>query len=818
MKTESAWPADPLWKGASVWLVVPALSFLLGQASGPLALPKAFFLLFLPLPLLFSWRRRKACAAVAVLAGVAFSLGYLRHNALLRPTFSPNHLRLVATGDGELYLEGRLYREPEILPRRSRWWVEVERVWYPTGAREVSGLLLLSLRQARREWYFGDRVRFAVSPRIPANSGNPVGFDYASYLARRQIYLTGFLDNDEKVELLARAGPGLWSTVEHMRRAIRGFIDRRFAPENGALLKALVIGDRSGLSPELSRSFTVAGVAHLLSISGLHVGMFGLVAFLLTRYLGSLSVAFLLRFNLLKVAATASCLAAIFYTAMAGAQVPTVRTAIMIGVYVLALLLDREEEILNSLCLAALIIALYWPGAVMEVSFQLSFLAVLFIIWGTRKFQEWWPDRRREGLPEERWPKLRRVALYLAVPLLATIGTGPMIAYHFGYLSLAGLFANPVVVPLVGFGVVPLGLLIGFLSLVAPALALPLVWLADPLLSLVIGIVGFFSRLPFAAIAVPVPNPYEVVLLYLLVFSLFGLRRGVASRVGAIAVCSLIFADAFYWARERWYREELRVTYLDVGQGDAAVVEFPGSRVLVVDAGGTVSGEFDTGEAILAPFLRSRKILRVDYVVVTHWRVDHYGGMRRIVEEFGPSEFWSAPGRGETARSAELEAAVKRSGVKARVLASGEPCRMIDQVEFCVLYPGDRARPSSLVLRLTWRKVSFLFAGDIERRDEKALLQGATDLASAVLKVPRHGSHGSSSEEFVAAVKPKLAIFSVGRRNRFGFPRDEVVSRYRAAGAGILRTDEDGSIVIETDGETVRYRTHRSGRRGDIKL
>lgn len=814
--------ADLLVKNPSIWLITPTLSLLFGQAVAAMSLPipHSTWILFLsPIFLLF-WRRRRIWALLGMVAGAAFSLGYIRHHQILYPDFPSNHLRSVMTEGSQLYLEGVLYQEPERLTRRSRWVVRCERIWHPTGAQEITGYLLIGLRHTRKDWRYGDRLRLWIRPLIPRAIENPGGFDYKSSLARRQIYATAFLENDEGVELLARGPPGLWSAVENLRREIRRFVEGHLSRENGALIKALVVGDMSGISKEIRAEFTAAGVNHVLSISGLHVGMLGLVVFFLVRSLGSFSTTLLLRWNLLKVATFFSFLAVLFYTALAGAMVPTVRSAIMIGVYELAVLLDREEELFASLAFAALLIGLAWPGVIMDISFQLSFLAVLFIVWGLQKIHEWLPARQRDELPQERnWLrlKLRPAGLYLAVPLLATVGTGPMVAHHFGHLSWAGFLANPIVVPLIGFAIVPLGLLLGFFSLVAPGLALPFVWLAEPLLSLAHGMVRFLSRLPQASIAVPIPNVIEVGLLYLLIFSFLLFRRSVSSVVILAGVSLTLVGDGVYWWHERWNRKELRITHLSVGHGDAAVVEFPGSKVLVIDAGGTTTGEFDTGESIVAPFLRSRKILKVHYLLVSHPRVDHYGGMETIVEEFAPSEFWSARSKGRTIRYQDLEEALERSSAKKIILASRDPCRDIEQLKLCVLHsPGDKGADSSVVLRLSFGRVNLLFAGDIERRDERLLLQNGADLSSAVLKVPRHGSLSSSTEEFVAAVRPRLAIFSVGQRNPFGLPRDEVISRYREVGSEILRTDQDGAIVIETDGVKVRYQTYGSGKKGEV--
>ena len=248
-------------------------------------------------------------------------------------------------------------------------------------------------------------------------------------------------------------------------------------------------------------------------------------------------------------------------------------------------------------------------------------------------------------------------------------------------------------------------------------------------------------------------------------------------------------------------------------------MELPRSKVLVIDAGGTALGDFDTGESIIGPFLRSRKILRVDYLFLSHPRVDHYGGMRSIAMEFAPAEFWSGPGKGKTTRFDDLEEALERSHVKRVSLSDQEPCRTIDDVKLCVLYPPPSGpEDTSVVLRLEFGKVQFLFAGDIDKREELFLQQKASALRSAVLKVPRHGSASSSTQEFVTAVRPSLAIISAGARNPSGLSRDEVAARYRKVGAEVLRTDEDGAIIVETDGSTIRYRGYKSGRKGVVSF
>ena len=283
----------------SNWLIILTLSLLAGQAMAalPFQVPFLFALLpLVPLPFLFSPSRR--WTAFLISAALLLSvIGYARHRNLLAPNFPPNHLRSVMKEDARLYLEGTLIQEPEKLPNRSRWILRFDRLWHPTGAEDITGDLLLTIRGVHREWRFGDRVRCWLQPRVPRDAGNPGGFDYATYLSRRNIYAVGFLDSDGEVELVARRTGGIGAAVEFLRRGMRRYIDQNFSHDNGALLKALVVGDMGGISKELRESFTAAGVNHVLSISGLHVSMLGLVVFWLIRFGCSFNSYLLLRFN-----------------------------------------------------------------------------------------------------------------------------------------------------------------------------------------------------------------------------------------------------------------------------------------------------------------------------------------------------------------------------------------------------------------------------------------------------------------------------------------------------------------------------------------
>src|SRR5258706_11689301 len=270
----------------SAWLVAPTLALLLGQALAVLPRvipPVTAGILAIPLIMIIysRWRSRALLVLISLLA---LALGYMRHRQLLFTEFPQNHLRVAMTHDAPIYLEGVLRHEPERVSQRTRWQLRVERIWHNTGAEDITGDILIGLGSVFRGSHYGDRLRLTLRPQVPRYSGNPGGFDYATYLAPRGLYATAFLDSDQAVELLSREAGWARGMIEDLRRQICQFIERSFAAETGALMKALVVGDMGTITKETRTAFTAAGVNHVLSISGLHVAMLGLVVFVVIRY------------------------------------------------------------------------------------------------------------------------------------------------------------------------------------------------------------------------------------------------------------------------------------------------------------------------------------------------------------------------------------------------------------------------------------------------------------------------------------------------------------------------------------------------------
>ncbi|HEX9103511.1 MAG TPA: ComEC/Rec2 family competence protein, partial [Polyangia bacterium] len=382
--------------------------------------------------------------------------------------------------------------------------------------------------------------------------------------------------------------------------------------------------------------------------------------------------------------------------------------------------------------------------------------------------------------------------------------TAPIGAWHFAQLAPAGIVSNLVVVPLAELGVVPVGLA----GCVAASAQLPgagaLVHVAGWLAQALGGFTVWFARVA-PAWRVPAPNVVEIVAWYV-ALAVVAARGRRALRV--VAACALVLVASAAW--RVWSRassETLTATFLDVGQGDACVVELPHGRVLVVDGGGSFDPTFDPGQQVIAPFLWRRGIRRIDLLVLSHPHPDHANGLPTLVEQFPVGELWTNGQSTEQPGTVALLAAAARRQVSVgapRPIELGgatlRPLWPYDDGGELAVDPARGENDNSLVVAVGWRGRSLLFAGDLEAEGEAALLARAgPPVAADVVKVPHHGSKTSSTAEFVAATHPSIAVISVGERNRWGFPNPGVTARWRDAGARVWRTDRDGGVTVTVD-------------------
>jgi competence protein ComEC len=744
-------------------------------------------------------RRRRITAALALLS---FGFACAAAAAVYHPQLPADHVaaRHVPAG---ARIEGVLLADAENRGGNTRLLLEVERLETRDGVSTASGRLLLYVREVGRAWSAGERLRATAFLRHPRNFGNPEEFDYRGYLARRGVYVTGFAADDSSFELLAGGGSAVAAFFNRWRRDLRRLFDDNLAPGDAAVLRALVLGDAGAMSEDLQQAFSRSGVRHVLTISGLHISMVAASSYALMLWLLGRSRRLLLAANVPKLAVAPAMIPVVVYAGLAGGGLATTRAVVMGLVFLGAVTVDRRRHMLVSLAAAAILLVLTCPGATQDISFQLSFVAVLGLTLGLERFWPWWLAREEEWLFRLRGRRAmvwRWIAVYLAVSGAALAATIPLTAFHFNQVSLMALLSNAVVVPLLGSAAVACGLVAAALHLIVPPMAVLCVSLAGAAVYVGIAAVRVFAAVPYASFFVVTPTKIEVALIYAALLAAVCMRG--RYRVAALALsAALVCIDAGWWYGKRWHHGELRVTFLSVGQGDSAVVEFPNGEVMVVDGGGLGGSRFDVGARVVAPYLWSRRIGRVDYLVATHPQWDHYGGLRFLAENFGPREFWSSGAISAAPSYARLLDALSAGAVRQRRMRSGDRLSA-GGVDVEIISPGEGAaelgiNDRSLVVRLAYAGRRVLLSGDIEAVAEAALLRRSSGLLrSDVIKVPHHGSATSSTAEFVAAVQPRLAVMSAGLGNRYGFPSPAVLGRYAAVPSRVLRTDLDGAVEV----------------------
>jgi competence protein ComEC len=613
-------------------------------------------------------------------------------------------------------------------------------------------------------------------------------------LVKGRLY-GGIVSAEDKGESPAR----FFTVFERQRSSLNKYISGRFSEDSGALIAAMTTGDTSQLSDELRDAFNSTGLVHILSISGTHFGMFsvmlfGLFSFLINRipykYLQRLTI----WISPSQAAALLSIPFMIMYLGISGSSIPAVRSFIMISLFLFGLLIARKGFWLNSLLFAAVILVVWDPSMIDNLSFQLSFIAVFFLGFALEKKDKVDEDARPEKKPEE---KIERIVRYIKEAVVlsaaATLGTSPLAAYYFHYISLVSPLSNLVVVPLVGFVLIPFSLISSFAYIFSGH------YIFAPLVSassdLTIVLVKFFASIPFAELRVPAFPPVLCILFYAGFITYLASNRNKK-------MLALPFVPFFVYAiLVMSEKKDLSVTFVDVGQGDSAVMELPDNKTIVVDTG-------RTGRETAA-YLRYLGKSDIDALVLTHSHPDHTGGMEYLMKKFTVKEIWDN-GRilypmdwpvNTVHRTLERGDIVEASGYSITVL---HPYR-----EFYTLSEDSYSEEnsSSLVLKVTGAKKSFLLAGDIEEEAEEDIAHLKKWLSSDITKIPHHGSRTSAQDDFLAEVSPSIAVISVGRDNSFGHPSQEVLDKLE--GKSILRTDRDGAVKIVEKREGLFVKTCR---------
>jgi len=789
-----------------------ALSFIFGlwlSEFASLPLPPAAAGLAASLVLawiFFGLKRPRACLSLLFVAIAFLGAGWFAH---FNHRFEANGLHRLPAGSEYADFTGILVRSPSPGLDRDYLYLRVNMMSAAGLETSLSGNLRISIPRSADtaglpELYAGDRLKIAAHI-APAREFRNFNEPFARMYLKTQLLHNFAITKSALLVEKVRSGPGI-SVVRLMsilRLKCQGKIERYFpsktdprqlTPE-GAVLETLLLGGRGRLRPETTQALQKTGLFHLFAISGAHIGIISFFLFGL--------------FRLIRVPARVSYVLLIvllvFYALLVEGRASVVRAVVMSIAFLLGRLFWKDAHLLNTIGLSALVILLFNPFQLFDLGFQLTFAATLAIILFYPKIIPMMPR-----LPLE-------LSEMFTLSLAAQMGVFPLIASSFHRIIFSGLFLN-----LIGIPLVSVIMAVGYVFL--PASFIP--FLARPFAAALAFLIRFFmasTRLldgaPFLSYRIPTPKAW-VVIGYAVFLLLWLLAAKTRILKAAFSTGFLVFFVVLILYPFPSTSKTLKLTFLDVGQGDSILVEFPGAKKMLVDGGGAPTGTFDLGENVVSPFLWSKGIKHINCLVLTHAHPDHLNGLISVAKNFRVREFWEAISPPADPKYDELKTAL--GAVPQRRVFRGFS-RNEDRVRIDVLFPPEEEtniaaadNNLSLVLKVSYGSVSFLLTADIGIEAEQAILDAGDNVRSKVLKSPHHGSSSSSSELFLRAAAPEIIVIQVGSGNRYGFPSPEVLSRYEKSGAHIFRTDLHGAVEISTDGTSLAVRTSVRGDLTDV--
>lgn len=665
----------------------------------------------------------------------------------------------------------------------------------------------------------GDRISAVARLRVPGTYRNPGVYSYD--LKKEGIVATGYI---KQMKIIGRED-GLLTRISEIRQELGRVIDKSLNRGNASFHNAMITGLTGGISREMRDAFSSTGLAHILSISGTHFGLLAFIFFSITKSgIKRLPVNYLTRMTLyitptqIAVGLTLPVLA--MYALLSGLSTPTIRSFIMVFIYMLALLLGRKDQWLNSLSIAATLILLWNPEALFELSFILSFTAVLSLGYVLEKAAKSKEDRSGTIPPASLYQRgdslivgdicillIDRTKTAAFMTIAAVLGTAPFVVLYFKQFPLISPVTNLIVTPLICFIVLPLGLISSFIALIFNMSSMPLNGFIDTLTNFTLRLINSFTNVPYANVHIHNPS-FAIIAGYFL--SLIVLVKS----KWRYRFVPLIFFVSIYLVSPFLSENKLSAAFLDAGQGDSSVVELPDGKVMLVD-GSTM--EPDMGRMVIAPYLWSKGITRVDYMVMSHPHPDHYGGLVYVLDHFDVGEIWFNGMISDDA-GVLFERAAQRK-VPYKILKRGDVLEASRYMIYAFhpydeFYAGSSAEEyttrnsDSLVLKIESEDASLLFTGDIEHEAEEDILYLGSILKSDIIKVPHHGARTSSSEGFINAVAPEIAVISVGRGNSFGHPHKHTLERYEGARAKVFRTDVSGAVTITGHRRSYEIRTY----------
>lgn len=674
----------------------------------------------------------------------------------------------------------------------------------------------------------GAKVAIRATLHPPSHYNTPGSFDYPAYLARKGIWLTGYVRSPAQITELACSAT-LSETMstfpERLRNRIGQLLDFHLPADISGLYRALLLGDRSRVAPETLEAFKMSGTMHILAISGIHMSLIALLLFALFYWLLRRSVWLILRINTRKAAGILCLPILLCYALLAGLNTPVLRACIMSCLVIFAYCTDRPKTVSPLIALAVLLLLTANPQSLYTVSFQLTFAAFSAIMMISPVVNKYLLKNaiKEPGLKKTIVTISRWAFSGLAVSSIAVLATAPILIYHFHRLPLLGPLTNLVIEPFICLWALPAGFFALPLLFLQPDLALLILQFGAVGLKIGLAAAYFFASLPHAAIWRPPPSDMLLLCYYATLFlSLLSFQhppgkmfaRVVAPSSFALCLTAVLLSPPSLVTSQK--NRAMLIHFLDVGQGSATLVELANDRKILIDGGGSAFALDSVGQSVIAPFLWKNGIHKLDAIVITHADSDHSNGLPFILEHFTPDILWSSTELASEGNYGQLLNLARRNGVKIETPQKGDILFGQDTAGEAFLvclknfsnlhHPG--TNNSGIVVALTVAgqttaeqkfapgKFQLIFPGDIEKALEHELIGQIPASARNFLLASHHGSAGSNSKSFLQHVAPALIVASAGRSRSAYFPAQELRDYCAAHQIPLLVTAEHGTIRV----------------------
>lgn len=620
---------------------------------------------------------------------------------------------------------------------------------------------------------YGDSLYIEGEFKQPEEARNYKGYNYKQYLKTKKIIGTVEL---EKAKILKSSNG---SFIHNIQKYIKDTINGTLTDEEGNLLLAILLGDKDKLSEDIQESFKTSNLSHMLAVSGAHVSyiILGLTYVLQNSIIGKKNGKIVCIFFLLV------------FMAITNFTPSVTRACIMAVLTLLSSIIYRKSDVYTNISVAALITLIFNPYSLLDLGFQLSYGGTIGIIIFIKRIQE----KKSNSKVINYIKQMALVSIYANIIII------PIMMYHFNTVSFTFIISNIMASPILGIIVIT-----GFLFIIASITVKPLTRLIaifiKPILSILIKISQICSKLPFSNILVVTPYMFNVISYYAIILYCIKSKKNNKCKIIICLLIVLILINFIIYI----FPQKLRIFFIDVGQGDSTLIITPDKKTVLIDGGG--SDSFDVGEKVLLPYLLDRRILKVDYVLISHFDTDHCGGILTIMEKVKVKNIIIS----EQAEHSENYERFKKLMIHKKIrlieVKKGDKIKIGRYSEFKILFPTSRLlsenllNNNSIVAQFNYNNFKMLFTGDIEKLAEQQILKTEkAEIRADILKVAHHGSKTSSIPEFIKAVRPKIALIGVGKNNTFGHPNQQTIKNLENIKCWIYRTDLQGEIIIKID-------------------